>query len=353
MCVNLAGSKLGGFEIDPMVNRPLSKRIRQGPEFAGHRQVVVRDLELASKLMRKLDAKQDIPSESKSRTLLERAGELLRKKGEGKLVLEEKAEGNDHELMECLDSMLIYLRVVHSVDWYTGAVYKEDKMPNRLGILHVRPIALGCKDNEAKIKTYLNVTQERSDKLIEEKRLLSEEEVAELGEKTLEEELEVFFKASVEELSKDKWLCKLSGKKFRSFEFVKKHIVNKFPGKVKQVRMEVEYLKNFLADPERPTLPELPMPGRRKSMEEKEDEERVKEKEEVVNPKSLTPLSVTSNSLPTLREGRKGFHSRGFFIEPQLVPVGEEVRKDPRQAINYGDIDTLLEMPHLKRACPW
>merc|ERR1719151_389831 len=108
----------------------------------------------------------------------------------------------------------------------------------------------------------------------------------------------MFFKANVEELSKDKWLCKLSGKKFRSFEFVKNHMVNNFPGKVKQVRMEVEFLKNFLADPERPTLPETPKPGRVKSMEEKEDDEWTMEKKEEITeePTSafLTPLSAAS-----------------------------------------------------------
>merc|ERR1719278_922460 len=125
--------------------------------------------------------------------------------------------------------------------------------------------------------------------------MLSEEEVIRMGGKTLGEELEMFFKESVEELSKDKWLCKLSGKKFRSFEFVKKHIVNKFPGKVKQVRMEVEFLKNFLADPDRPTLPETPKPGRVKSMEEKVDEEWTREKKkEITEPTSafLPPHSV-------------------------------------------------------------
>jgi len=205
---------------------------------------------------------------------LERVEELLLKEGEGKMVLEENAEEDALELMGCLDSMLIYLRVVHSVDWYTGAVYKEDKMPNRLGIFHVRPTGL-CRDAiEVVIKTYLDDTQQRLDQLIEEKQLLSDEEVARMGGKTLEEELEMFFKVSVEELSKDKWLCKLSGKKFRTYEFVKKHIMNKFPGKVKQVKMEVEYLKNFLADPDRPSLPEVSRPGEKKKsmITEKEDE---------------------------------------------------------------------------------
>jgi len=35
--------------------------------------------------------------------------------------------------------MVLYLRVVHSVDFYNLAEYSsEDEMPNRCGILHVR-----------------------------------------------------------------------------------------------------------------------------------------------------------------------------------------------------------------------
>lgn len=167
----------------------------------------------------------------------------------------------------------------------------------------------------------------------------------------------MFFKANVEELSKDKWLCKLSGKKFRSFEFVKKHMVNKFPGKVKQVRMEVEFLKNFLADPDRPALPETSRPSKVKSTEEKEDTEWAKEKKEEITGSMSAILPHTSvsssKSGPLPMDGRRGFHSRGFYLEPQPLPDGEEVRDDPRQTVDYGDIETLLEMPHFKRPCPW
>jgi hypothetical protein len=45
----------------------------------------------------------------------------------------------DEHLAGVLDRMLLYLRVVHSVDFYNLAEYSsEDEMPNRCGILHVR-----------------------------------------------------------------------------------------------------------------------------------------------------------------------------------------------------------------------
>ena len=42
-------------------------------------------------------------------------------------------------LLQALDRLVLYLRIVHSVDYYNGSDYPhEDEMPNRCGILHVR-----------------------------------------------------------------------------------------------------------------------------------------------------------------------------------------------------------------------
>lgn len=40
---------------------------------------------------------------------------------------------------QVLDRLLLYLRIVHSVDYYNTSEYvNEDEMPNRCGIVHVR-----------------------------------------------------------------------------------------------------------------------------------------------------------------------------------------------------------------------
>ena len=58
--------------------------------------------------------------------------------GEG----EEKSEvdlSRDDSLLRVLDRLILYLRVVHSLDYYNGSDYPyEDEMPNRCGIIHVR-----------------------------------------------------------------------------------------------------------------------------------------------------------------------------------------------------------------------
>ena len=40
-------------------------------------------------------------------------------------------------------------------------------------------------------------------------------------------------------LGKDKWLCPLSGKKFKGPDFVRKHIANKHGEKIEEVKKEV------------------------------------------------------------------------------------------------------------------
>ena len=55
---------------------------------------------------------------------------------------EEKAEEEeaDVELIGALDRLLIYLRLVYSIDFYAPAIYpRESDMPHPCGIMHVRP----------------------------------------------------------------------------------------------------------------------------------------------------------------------------------------------------------------------
>ena len=51
--------------------------------------------------------------------------------------------------------------------------------------------------------------------------------------------MEKFITANTQELAKDKWLCPLSGKKFKGPEFVRKHIQSKHTEKIDEVRTEV------------------------------------------------------------------------------------------------------------------
>jgi hypothetical protein len=81
---------------------------------------------------------------------------------------------------------------------------------------------------ESKILPYVNL-----------KDALDNAELERLGRKDEDAEIEKFIVANTQELSKDKWLCPLSGKKFKGPDFVRKHILNKHNEKVDEVKQEV------------------------------------------------------------------------------------------------------------------
>ena len=70
--------------------------------------------------------------------------------------------------------------------------------------------------------------------------------------------MEKFIASNCQEINKDKWLCTLSGKKFKAPEFIRKHILNKFAEQVEKVKQETQFYNNYLRDPKRPELPERP-----------------------------------------------------------------------------------------------
>uniref|UniRef100_A0A3B4T9B9 Serrate, RNA effector molecule n=1 Tax=Seriola dumerili TaxID=41447 RepID=A0A3B4T9B9_SERDU len=164
----------------------------------------------------------------------------------------------DDKLLKVLDRLLLYLRLVHSVDYYNFCEYPaEDEMPHRCGLIHVRGPLPVAKITAAEVSEHQKMCEERLSPLLSPSETLSEEEAARLGKKDPEQEVEKFLSANTQELSKDKWLCPLSGKKFKCApEFVRKHILNKHAEKVAAVRQEVEFFNNFLLDAKRPALPE-------------------------------------------------------------------------------------------------
>ncbi|RMC22570.1 hypothetical protein DUI87_00426 [Hirundo rustica rustica] len=229
----------------------------------------------------------------------------------------------DEKLLKVLDRLLLYLRIVHSVDYYNTSEYpNEDEMPNRCGIIHVRgpaaaqprvprrgvpnvpsvpnvPIAPNvplpqlspmspvlspvsewqrtfergwprCWPGPAlspvspvspmsplsPVSEWQRTFEARLAPLLAGPGAVPEEEAQRLGRKDPEQELEKFVSANTQELGKDKWLCPLSGKKFKGPEFVRKHIFNKHGDKMGAVRKEVFVLQQFLMDPKRPALPE-------------------------------------------------------------------------------------------------
>lgn len=293
VCWNLQNIRLRDCELAPGVNRDLARRVRNINGITQHKQVLRNDIKLAAKLIHALDDKGDLwSSKSQEETtelpaqnpilknitdyLIEEVSaeeEELLGSGSGMDPEENTKEGNpaettverDDKLAKVLDRLILYLRIVHSIDYYNTCEYpSEDEMPNRCGMIHVRGPIPPNRITHGEVQQWQKMMEEKLSPLFSLKEILSEEEARKMGRKDPEEEVEKFVNANTQELGKDKWLCPLSGKKFKGPEFVRKHILNKHGDKIEEVKKEVVFFNNFLMDAKRPSLPEMklpPLPG--------------------------------------------------------------------------------------------
>ncbi|XP_032389833.1 serrate RNA effector molecule homolog isoform X2 [Etheostoma spectabile] len=297
VCWNLQNIRLRDCELAPGVNRDLARRVRNVNGLTQHKQVLRNDIKLAAKLIHALDEKGDLwcikSQEDRHREstelpaqnpilknitdyLIEEVSaeeEELLGSGSGMDSEENTKEGNpaettverDDKLAKVLDRLVLYLRIVHSIDYYNTCEYpSEDEMPNRCGMIHVRGPIPPNRITHGEVQQWQKMMEEKLSPLFSLKEILSEEEAGKMGRKDPVEEVEKFVNANTQELGKDKWLCPLSGKKFKGPEFVRKHILNKHGDKIEEVKKEVVFFNNFLMDAKRPSLPEMklpPLPG--------------------------------------------------------------------------------------------
>ena len=114
--------------------------------------------------------------------------ELLNKSGDtseaaDKPEVARSVERND-EILRVLDKLLLYLRIVHSTDFYSCAQYPEDEMPNRLGLLHVRESQGNTEAEQLSPAQAAQLSTEREEKLKclgQTKKPLRDEEATKLG----------------------------------------------------------------------------------------------------------------------------------------------------------------------------
>ncbi|KAM7376790.1 hypothetical protein PAMA_013529 [Pampus argenteus] len=278
-CWNLQNIRLRDCELSPVVNRDLCRRVRSVNGLTHHRPVVRNDIRLSARLVHSLDQRgelwagqmetnpvlknitdyliEEVSAEEEELTGASRGNSDDPGDAKDRAASSEVTVETDDKLLKVLDRLLLYLRLVHSVDYYNFCEYPaEDEMPHRCGLVHVRGPLPVAKITAAEVSEHQRMCEERLAPLLLPSETLSEEEASRLGKKEPEQEVDKFLSANTQELSKDKWLCPLSGKKFKAPEFVRKHILNKHGDKVTAVRQEVEFFNNFLLDAKRPALPE-------------------------------------------------------------------------------------------------
>ncbi|XP_057659781.1 serrate RNA effector molecule homolog [Diorhabda carinulata] len=292
ICWNLNNIRLKECELGAIVNRDLSRRIRPVNGIIAHKQVVRSDIRISARVVLHLDTKaglwtdDDENKEKPQQTfglvsnnpVLHNITDYLIEEASAEeeelLGLEPTTDNQDataiverdENLIAVLDRIILYLRIVHSVDYYNHCDYpNEDEMPNRCGILHARGPPPTSKTDmtqfigapiENKMAAFL------PDKPLEEKDK-NESKLINLALKNVDVEIDKFVQANTRELAKDKWLCPLSGKKFKGPDFVRKHIFNKHAEKLEEVKKEVEFFNNYLRDSKRPMLADVPQTKQR------------------------------------------------------------------------------------------
>uniref|UniRef100_A0A1B6E5E1 SERRATE/Ars2 N-terminal domain-containing protein n=2 Tax=Clastoptera arizonana TaxID=38151 RepID=A0A1B6E5E1_9HEMI len=156
ICWNLNNIRLRDCELGAIVNRDLSRRIRTVTGLTLHKQVIRHDMKLSAKIIHNLDAKNDLwqdglPNDqsfglvSKNPVLRNITDYLIEEASAeeeellGTTAEMEESDEKDQVMIKVLDRLLLYLRIVHSVDYYNHCEYpNEDEMPNRCGIMHAR-----------------------------------------------------------------------------------------------------------------------------------------------------------------------------------------------------------------------
>ena len=288
--LSLNNVKIREIEIGAIINKDLTRRVRSINGIASHKNCVLADIRHAAKIVAQLDHQKrvwvrleanerepGITSEPlklfgvQSRNpLLKNITEFLIEEAsaeEEELLGAELSqidggdqtlERNEHSI-KVLDRLIYYLRIVHSFDYYNATEYpNEDEMPNRIGLVHVRGLPPSLKVQQKDVDSYIKLFDSKIAPFTQPIIELTEEEMLKLGLRDEETEIEKFIQENTQEISSDKWLCPLSGKKFKGPDFIRKHLLNKHAERLDEVRQDANYFNNYVRDVKRLQLPEHP-----------------------------------------------------------------------------------------------
>ncbi|RNA39776.1 serrate RNA effector molecule -like protein [Brachionus plicatilis] len=288
ICAKLNGVRVNDtskFVLNATINRDLDQRIKVISGLSNHCKIVRQDLRTIVRVVQNMDKKWSLYADGPGNGLVDEAVRYLDQvdsevrqevKDANELIAMEK----DEAAARHLDRLILYLRIVHSIDYYNASEYQqEDYMPYRCGSLHARASSqlksdtsmvqvikgslINAYDPDAVRTTHVNewlrLFENHIRPYAEYKDQIDVDLAKKLGMKDQHTELEKFIRNNCQKVDKDVWLCPLSGKKFKGPDYVRKHIETKHDDKLKEIKLNVEYFNKFVMDPKRPYLPEHPM----------------------------------------------------------------------------------------------
>lgn len=255
LCWDYNAHKFNGQETKAIVNKEMNNRIRYTQFWFCHAKAAKSDIKNVSKLLTFFEGDECPLLESIKEYLIEETNEEEQVLGVTEQNVASFEFTQDTELLKALDKIILYLRVVHSYDYYASTEYSgEDEMPQKVGIMFSRPTPpSNFGDCPSEILREFIEAQKARTELFLEKPTINELEQKQLGKRNAEEEVENFiYQHTFEKKPGEKYVCKLTKKRFTAPEFVRKHIFNRCGDKLDEVRTEVEFFNNYVADPKRP-----------------------------------------------------------------------------------------------------
>ncbi|XP_065652189.1 serrate RNA effector molecule homolog [Hydra vulgaris] len=405
ICWNLSNIRIKECELAPVVNRDVSHRIRPVNGITCSPMTMLLDAKLALDLIKILDKKfklyekedlsnnhvTEIPTENSVNKDVDDTGEVEESKENKEEKVKKKVEENfdlpdenpiilnlpseiveavpmkikdeedgkidhsivvDKKLEKSLDLLLLYLRVVHCVDYYNANEYlHEDEMPMRCGIMHVRdqPILSASKKD---VDEWFQNIKTKLEHIFNDDELADDDEAVKLGKKDEEIEVENFIKANTQEITPDKWLCPLSGKKFRGPDFIRKHIMMKHLSSVENVKTEVMFFNNYVYDSKRPCFPDpklrvnpaitttfTPVTSNRTWVPSARQPASFATPRPPYNASVATPHSLSTSQPPLITQETYG---RMSTYPPKQRRGGSAIFRD-RKVIKYRDLDAPEE----------
>lgn len=254
LCWEYNSHKFNGHETKAIVNKEMNNRIRYTQFWFCHANTAKADLKNVAKLLTHFDGEDCPMLEGMKDYLIEETNEEEKILGVDEENVQSFEFRQDPEILKALDKVVLYLRVVHSYDYYAATEYVgEDDMPQKVGIMFARPTPPSTfgENPQELLREFIEAQRIRIDSFLE-KPTLSETEQKQLGKRNSDEEVENFiYQHTFEKKPGEKYVCKLTKKKFTAPEYVRKHIFSRCSDKLDEVRTEVEFFNNYVADTKR------------------------------------------------------------------------------------------------------
>ncbi|KAF0990377.1 hypothetical protein HZS_4529 [Henneguya salminicola] len=161
-------------------------------------------------------------------------------------------EATDSQLLSMLDSLVMYLRIVHSYDFYSfSSNSQENDMPGRCQTLSIRKSFPLSSIKPNKIETQIDTILCKTRTLFFDScAILNSDVFDEISGDLKKEKTEIdnYMEEKAKELRPNVWICHICKKKFQGKDFVHKHILNKHSQNLEFVKINVNFYNNFIID---------------------------------------------------------------------------------------------------------